>query len=123
MVGEDAHAVFGFGFDHDAGEGFGAGIADDDAAVAVQFLLGGFDDVTDFGDLGERYLLAHADVLDSLGKDFEVADEIGERMTCPSHDLHDAEGGEQSVAGRGVAVAEEDVSGLFAAESGAGLLH
>jgi hypothetical protein len=52
VKGEGAHAVFGFGFDHDAGERLGAGKADNNAAVAIQFLLGGFDGVAHFGNLG-----------------------------------------------------------------------
>src|ERR1039458_8804880 len=36
-----AHLGFAFGFDHDAGEGFGAGVADDYAAGILQVFFGG----------------------------------------------------------------------------------
>src|ERR1017187_10387632 len=38
-----AHLGFAFGFDHDAGEGFGAGVADDYAAGILQVFFGGAD--------------------------------------------------------------------------------
>ena len=42
---------------------------------------------------------------------------------CCNDDVHQAEGGEQAVASRGVSIAEDDVAGLFAAQGGAGFQH
>ena len=69
-----AHEGFGFGFDHYAAEGFGAGVADDYAAGVVEGLLGGEDGGGDGGDLIEGAFFADFDVDDDLGEGLEVGD-------------------------------------------------
>ncbi len=40
-LGVALHGFVAFGFDHDAGQGFGAAVADDDAAGVFQLILSG----------------------------------------------------------------------------------
>ena len=70
------HGGFAFGFDHDAGQGFGAGVADDDAAGVFQVLFGGVDGGGDGGDGVEGLLLADLYVDDDLREDLEVGGEL-----------------------------------------------
>jgi len=121
--GEGVHEGFGFGFDHDAGESFGAGVADDDASVAVELAFGVGDGLLNGGHGGEGKFFADANVADDLREDFESVKEFVEGAAGAGHDFHDAEGGEEAVAGGGFAVAEEDVAGLLSAKNSAGFLH
>jgi len=93
------HEGIAFGFDHDAGEFLGAGVADDDAAVAVEFLFGGGDGGGDRGEFAHGDFLAHFDVTDLLGEDLEVRGEVMQGFAGVGNDLKDAQGSEQAVSG------------------------
>ncbi len=117
--GEGVHEGFGFGFDHDAGESFGAGVADDDASVAVELAFGVGDGLLNGGHGREGKFFADTNVADDLREDFESVKKFVEGAAGTGHDFHDAEGGEEAVAGGGAA-GEDDVAGLLAAEGRAG---
>src|SRR5579883_3074766 len=102
-------------FDHDAGEGLGAGEADEDAAGAGEFVLDAADLCGDGGDFGERLLFADAHVDEALGVDLEIGGELVEALAGAEGGFEDAEGGKDAVA-RGGEVGEDDVAGLLAAE-------
>ncbi len=61
---------FGFGFDHDAGQRFCAGVADDYAAGILEVFFSGADGLGYGGDGIEGPLFADVDVDGDLGKDF-----------------------------------------------------
>ena len=54
--------------------------------------------------------------MNSLGKNLQIADQIGEWSLGPHHDFHDPQGGQQPVAGSGFSIAEDDVPGLLSAQ-------
>ena len=121
-VGVAVHGLLGFGLDHDAGESFGAGVADDDPAALGQLRFGGKNCIFDGCNFVERLLFAHANVDDDLGKDFEVGDEFVQRAAGAADDVEDDEGGEEAIAGGGE-MREEDVARLFTAERSLLQLH
>ena len=86
-VGVVGHGGVVFGFDHDAGEGFGAAVTDDDATGSGEGLFGGGDGFG-YGRNGiERLLLADFDVDDDLGKGLQVGGEFGEGFASAVHDV------------------------------------
>src|SRR5580658_2508412 len=111
------HQDFGFGFDHYSCQGFGAAIADYDAAGVLEVLLSGADGGGDGGDRFEGALFADLYVDDDLREDFEICCEVIDGLACPCDKVEDYEGGEQAVACGGE-MRKEDVAGLFSAESG-----
>ena len=121
-LGVAGHAGVVFGLDHDAGQGFGARVANDDAAGAGKILLGGGDGLGYGRDLVERLLLTHCYVDDDLREGDEVGGELGERLAGAVDDVEDEQRGQQAIAGGGAA-GEEDVAGLLAAKRGAGGEH
>ena len=64
-----------FGFDHDASELLGAGIAEDDAAIFAEGGLGFGEGAGDFGESFERGLRFYFDVDDRLRVVLEAFDE------------------------------------------------
>jgi hypothetical protein len=68
------HGFGGFGFDHYAGEGFGAGVADDYAAGGGEVGFGGGDGGGDGGEGVEGEFFADLYVEDDLGVVSEVGD-------------------------------------------------
>lgn len=116
------HDFLAFGFDHDAGEGFGSGVADDDAAGVDEVGFGFGDGGDDGGERVERELFADLDVEDDLRVVGEVGDELVKGFAAAVDDVEDEEGGEEAVSGGGLG-GEEDVAGLLAAEGGAGAAH
>jgi hypothetical protein len=64
-----------FGFDHDTGKLFGAGIAEDDAAVFAESGLGFRKCAGNFGESFERRLGLYFDVDDDLRVVLEAFDE------------------------------------------------
>ena len=65
-LGEALDVGVVFGFDHDAGELLGAGIAEDDAAIFAESGLGFGQGAGNFGESFERGLGFHFDVDDDL---------------------------------------------------------
>src|SRR5215469_6011505 len=122
-LGEHVHARFGLGFDHHSGQTLGTGVTDDHAAVPIEFALGGFNGALHFGNLIQGDFLAYAHVLYSLRENPQIGNQFPERLAGSGHHFHDTEGGEQSVAGGGFAVPENDVAGLLATERRAGFHH
>src|SRR5215469_14453398 len=57
------HCLLGLGFDHDAGELLSSRVADDDASVTIELAFGGAHGFHHRGQLLQRELLAHFDVL------------------------------------------------------------
>lgn len=114
-MGVVVHGFGAFGFDHDAGEGFGAGVADDYAAGGGQVGFGGGDGGDDGGEGVEGELLADLYVEDDLRVVGEVGDELAEGLAAAVDQIKDKKRGEEAVAGGG-AGGEEDVAGLLAAQ-------
>ena len=83
------HGFGAFGFDHYAGEGFGAGVADDYAAGVGEGEFGGGDGFDDRGDGVEGALFADVDVDDDLGEGFQVGEERGERLAAAVDDVEE----------------------------------
>src|SRR5579863_1564986 len=50
-------------------------------------------------------------------------DQFGERLAATNNDVHEAKGGKQAVARRGVSIAKNNVSRLFSTQRGARLQH
>ena len=109
------HGFGAFGFDHYAGEGFGAGVADDDSAGGGEVGFGGGDGGDDGGEGVEGEFFADLYVEDDLRIVGEVGDELAEGFAAAVDYVEDKERGEEAVAGGG-AGGEEDVAGLFAAQ-------
>ena len=109
------HVGVVFGFDHDAGERLGAGVAKHDAAGFAERGLGVGEGAGDFGERIERRLGAHFYVDDGLRVVLETVDEVVERAVH-GNERGDLDGGEQAVAGGGV-IQKNDVAGLLAAQS------
>ena len=109
------------GFDHDAGERLGAGVAKDDAAVIAESGLGGGEGAGNFGERFERGLGLYFYVENELGVILETVDE-GFEAALHGDKRRDFDGGEQAVAG-GTVVEKNDVAGLFAAEVVAAAKH
>ena len=116
------HGFFRFGFDHDAGEGFGPGVANNNATGLREFGFGGTNCICDGCNLVEGLLFADADIDDDLGKDLEVCHDLVERAAGAAENVKDDERGEQSIAGGGE-MWKKNVTRLFAAEGGLFLLH
>jgi len=110
-----------FGFNHDAREGFGAGIAEDDAAVVAESGLGFGESAGDFGNGVERGLGFYFYVDDELRVILEAGDEMLEAAT-KRDERSDFDGGEKAVAS-GAVFKKDDVAGLFAAENVAAAEH
>src|ERR1017187_7359524 len=117
-----AHLGFAFGFDHDAGEGFGAGVADDYAAGILQVFFGGADGGGYGGNGFEGALFADLDVDDDLGEDFQVGGEFVDGFAGAGDEVEDDQRGKQAVAGGGQ-MGQEDMAGLLATEGGVVALH
>jgi len=103
------HGFGAFGFDHYAGEGFGAGVADDYAAGGGEVGFGGGDGGYDGGEGVEGEFFADLYVEDDLRVVGQVGDELAEGFVAAVHEIQDEERGEETVAGGG-AGGEEDVA-------------
>jgi hypothetical protein len=101
MASACAHGRFAFGFDHDAGQGFGAAVADDDAAGVLQLFFGGADGGGYGGDGFEGALFADFDVDDDLREDLQVGGQLVDGFAGAGDEVEDDQGGEQAVAGGG----------------------
>ena len=111
-------ACFGFGFDHDAREGFGAGVADDDAAALVELCFGGANGSSTVGIESSGFFSRTLTLTMTCGKTFRSAMSSSSDLPVRRDEIEDDEGGEQAVAGGGE-VREEDVARLLAAERSA----
>jgi len=110
-----------FGFDHDAGELFCAGIAEDDAAIFAEGGLGFGQGAGDFGERFEGRLGFDFDVDDDLRVVLEAFDE-GFDFAVHGDERGDFYGGEKAVAG-GAVFEKNDVAGLLAAYDVAAAKH
>ncbi len=115
------HVGFVFGFDHDACELLGAGIAEDDAAVFAECGLSFGESAGDCGERFERGFRTDFYVDDGLWIVLEALDE-GFDLAAHGDERSDFHGGEKAVAG-GAVVEENDVAGLLAADDVAALEH
>src|SRR5947209_4211981 len=102
------------GFDHDAGQRFGAGIAEDDAAILAEGGLGFGEGARNFGKRIETRLGFHFYVDDKLRVVLEAANQ-GFEGTVHGDQGSDFNGGKQTIAS-GTIVEKNNVAGLFAAE-------
>ena len=76
------HEGFGFGFDHYSAEGFGAGVADDDAAGGGEVGFGGGDGGDDGGEGVEGKLFTDLYVEDDLRVVGQVGDELAKGLVA-----------------------------------------
>ena len=120
-MGEALDVGIVLGFDHDAGELLGAGIAEDDAAVFAERSVGFREGADNFGNRVKRRLGFDLHVDDGLGVILEAGDE-GIKAALESDERSDFNGGEEAVAG-GRIIEKDYVAGLFAAEDVAALEH
>ena len=115
----DDFSVVAFG--HDADDGFGAGGADDEAAMGAEGGLGsgdGFDDAL----VLEGLAALVADVFEDLRQRIEqMADIADGALEFADHGQH-LQGGDEAVA-RGGIIRQDHVAGLFAAEIVTVLAH
>jgi len=120
-LGEALDVGVVFGFDHDASEGFGAGVAEDDAAVFAEGRLSFGEGARDFGKRFERRLGFHFYIDDRLRIVLEAFDE---RFDFAVHgdERGDFDGGEQAVTG-GAVIEKDNVARLFAAKDVAAAEH
>src|SRR5690348_2133925 len=72
---------------------------------------------------GKWDLLGHAHIADDLGKYFQIADQISERLSSARDDFHDMQSCEQSISGGCVAIEKQNMSGLLSAKLCAAALH
>ena len=86
------HGFGAFGFDHYAGEGFGAGVADDDAAGGGEVGFGGGDGGDDGREGVEGELFADLYVEDDLRVVGQVGDELAEGFVAAVDEVEDQEG-------------------------------
>ena len=120
-LGEALDVRVMFGFHHDAGELFCAGIAENNAAVFAEGSVGFGECASDFGERVEGGFGRHFHVEDGLRIVFEACDErVEAAFECNKR--RDFDGGEKAVACRGV-FQKNDVAGLFAAEDVAAFEH
>jgi len=110
-----------FGFDHDTGELLRARVAEDDAAVFAEGIVGFGNGAGDFRKRVERRLGSYFHVEDSLRVVLEACDE-GIETAIQRDERSDFYGGEKAIAGRGI-FQKNDVAGLFATENVAALEH
>jgi len=78
-LAEALHIGVGFRFDHDAGKRFGAGIAQNDAAIFAERVMRFSEGARNLGKLFERGCRTDFDVHDDLGIVLESLDERFER--------------------------------------------
>ena len=109
------HRLFAFGFDHHAGQGLGAAVANDDAARVLKLFFGGADGRGHRRNRIQRLLLAHLHIDNHLRENLEIGGELVERFAGAGYEIEHHERREQAVAG-GRQVREENVAGLLAAE-------
>src|ERR1041385_8305488 len=95
-IGIAVHLVGRFGLYHYTREQFRAGVAHDDAAISVKVLLGAANRGSDVGHISKRFLLAHANVLDDLRKNFEIGNQLSQRLSGFRNDLEHPQRGEQA---------------------------
>lgn len=110
-----------FGFDHDARELFGAGIAEDDAPIFAKSGLGFGESARNFGERFERRLGFYFDVDDDLRVVLEAFNE-GLDFAVHRDERGDFDGGEKAVAG-GAIFEKDNVAGLLAADNVAAAQH
>ena len=111
------HGLFGFGFDHDAGQGFGAGVADDDAAGVLRVPASAARmRAATVGMLSSGIFSRTLTLTMTWGKTLRSA--VSSSMALPVRAIRSrtTQRGEQAVAGGGE-VGKQDVAGLLAAES------
>src|SRR5258708_32933507 len=83
---------------HHACQRLSAGLAYVDAAVSVQLAFSSADYRLHFGNLVQRALFPHTDVLDRLGKDLQTRHQLRQRLAAAGNNLKHAQRGEQAVA-------------------------
>ncbi len=110
-----------FGFDHDAGKLFRAGIAEHDAPIFAEGSIGFGEGARDRGERIERRLGFHFHVEDGLRVILEACDK-GIEAAFGGYERSDFDGGEKPVAGRRI-LEKNDVSRLFAAKDVAAPKH
>jgi hypothetical protein len=110
-----------FGFDHDAGELFGAGIAEDHAAIFAEDGLRFGEGAGNFGKSFQWGLGFHFHVDDDLRVVLEALDQ-GFDFAVHGDERGDFNGGEKAVAG-GAVFEKNDVAGLLAADDVAAAKH
>jgi len=120
-LGETLDVGVVFGFDHDAGELLGAGIAEDDSAIFAESGLGFGECAGDFGKSFERGLGFYFYVDDDLRVVLEAFDE-GLDFAVHGNEGGDFYGGQEAVAGRAV-FEKNDMAGLLAADDVAAAKH
>src|SRR5882724_5003366 len=120
-AGEALDVGIVLGFDHDAGELLGAGIAEDNAPVFAERSVGFGEGADDFRNRVKRRLGFDLHVDDGLGVVLEAGNE-GIKTALESDERSDFNGGEETVAS-GRIIEKDYVAGLFAAKDVAALEH
>ncbi len=110
-----------FGFDHDAGKLFRAGVAENDAAIFAESGLGFGEGAGNLRESFERRLGFHFDVYDDLRVVLEALDERFD-FAVHGNERSDFYGGKKAVAG-GAVIQKNDVAGLLAADDVAAPQH
>src|SRR5690349_9001944 len=100
---------------HNAHQRLGARKPHQDAAGRAQRLFTGADLVPNREQLGERFLLAHPNIIKALRVDAKVADQFVQAGARPARNFEDAKRRQHAVAG-GCIFPENDVARLLAAE-------
>lgn len=113
--------LFG-GFDHDAAELLGSGVSHEDAAVFAQFAFGVADGGGDIRQGSQGRFFDDIDIDEALRGFAEDGCQFGEFASGLFHSREELESRDDTVAGR-MLVEEDHVTGLFAAEGSALLLH
>ena len=102
-------------FDEESDFGFGAGIAQEHSAFAVEVGLDGSKEALDFGQGLERRLVFHAKVALGLGIFFQDFPKFAEGLAGLDHHAEDLKGADNAVASGGV-VTEDHVAALLATD-------
>src|SRR5580693_578855 len=107
---ERLHHFIRLRFHHHSRQRFRARVANNHAPVAIEIAFRSFNRTLDFGHFNKRNLFANPNILNDLRKDLKIADQIRERLAAARYDFHHSQGGEQAIAGGGLAVTENDMS-------------
>ena len=103
-------------FDEEADLGFGAGVAEEEAAAGgADFGFGFLEEVGDAVEFLEGTFFADFEIGDDLREAGPGLGEFGEGFTGLLEDAEDLEGGDEAIAG-GAVIAEDHVAALFAAQ-------
>ena len=85
------HGVAVFGLNHDAGQRFGAGLANDDPATVVELLFGRMDCRCHSRNSGQGQFFADLYIENDLGKDLEVCRQLVDSFAGAGDELEDYE--------------------------------